>query len=88
MCFLEANNIQHCDLAARNVLVHGNSLKITDFGLARRGGNEYMKPMERPETRHAPETFRLPACILRSGAIMYPNPIYTSKSDGLYNRNA
>ncbi|XP_031637070.1 vascular endothelial growth factor receptor 1-like [Contarinia nasturtii] len=33
--FLASHNIVHCDLAARNIILCGNDIKICDFGLAR-----------------------------------------------------
>jgi serine/threonine protein kinase len=32
---LHANNIVHRDVAARNVLLHQNDTKLTDFGMSR-----------------------------------------------------
>lgn len=78
---LETHNVKHCDLAARNVLFKGKKLKIADFGLANRSENEYMDNIERAWAWHAPETFSYPTIPARDGSMLYPKPIYTTKSD-------
>lgn len=35
MCHLQAKNILHRDIAARNILIDGSALKIADLGLSR-----------------------------------------------------
>ncbi|XP_014210832.1 platelet-derived growth factor receptor alpha-like [Copidosoma floridanum] len=68
---LEARGIVHRDLAARNVLMDGNLvLKVSDFGLSRRGA--YTLGLS-PEVRRLPIRWMPPEAVGRG--------VFTSKSD-------
>lgn len=90
MRFLAANNLMHCDLATRNILLvdNGNKIKIADFGLSIRGNNgvQYLNSLPdhlryRPWRWSAPENFDFPGKIAQNGQIVFPVPICTYKSD-------
>ncbi|KAJ1359986.1 hypothetical protein KIN20_018834 [Parelaphostrongylus tenuis] len=66
--YLHSKNVIHRDIAARNCLYGANQVKISDFGLSRKGTVYRMDPAKRVPIRWlAPETLRM--------------AIYTQKTD-------